>query len=225
MNCALDGEPGDERQDICRHVPGAGKDGSQDNYHPGEWHPRLNLVSITLVLVSGVVLLVLVLLLVARMRRTGWKCCARTSNIDRELPDRSAGVTRASAGQRAGAGLSRPSTSERQENLYLPLAMYLEPRQDQGPRGGTQRGTTPEAEPPPAYHDLFPAGYKFQPDKYEDQPSQTPVQSASKSEGEEVSDLIGGGEAVEAEASTEEGAGAEGQAVQGPSTSQSNTQP
>ena len=192
MNCALDGEPGDERPDICRHLPGAaGKDNAEGEYTSGEWHPPLNLVSITLVLVSGVVLLVLVLLLVARMRRTGWKCCLRTSNIDCELPERSAAVARGTSGHRgATGGHTRP---ERQENLYLPLAMYLEPRQDQGQgqRVGTGRGTTPEAEPPPAYHDLFPVGYKFQSEKSEDQPSQLNDESSVKNEDQRTNEENG----------------------------------
>jgi len=192
VNCALDGEPGDERPDICRHLPGAaGKDNAEGEYTSGEWHPPLNLVSITLVLVSGVVLLVLVLLLVARMRRTGWKCCLRTSNIDCELPERSAAVARGTSGHRgATGGHTRP---ERQENLYLPLAMYLEPRQDQGQgqRVGTGRGTTPEAEPPPAYHDLFPVGYKFQSEKSEDQPSQLNDESSVKNEDQRTNEENG----------------------------------
>ena len=167
VNCALDlPEPGDERPEICRHSRGAVQDGGGAVHPPGEWHPPLNLVSITLVLVSGVVLLVLLLLLVARLKRAGWGRFGRDGSIDCELPDRAAGLTRAGAGHRAGTGLGRGGQHDRQENVYLPLAMYLEPRQDQGPAPlPPPRGTTPDAEPPPAYHDLFPAGYKFESEK------------------------------------------------------------
>lgn len=160
INCALDKIPGDERPEICRHNRGSAQDGEYDN-PAGDWNPPLNLVSITLVLVSGVVLLVLILLLAARMRRSGWFCFRRPLIIDCELPERAVGVTRAAAGHRAGAGLVRVMNSGEQENLFRPA--YLEPRQDPG--FILPRGTTPEAEPPPAYHDLFPAGYKFDPEK------------------------------------------------------------
>ena len=156
----MDKIPGDERPEICRHSRGSTSDGDLDN-PAGDWNPPLNLVSITLVLVSGVVLLVLILLLAARMRRSGWFCYRRPINIDCELPERAVGVTRAAAGHRAGVGLGRTMNSGEHENLFRPA--YLEPRHDPGLI--LPRGTTPEAEPPPAYHDLFPTGYKFDPEK------------------------------------------------------------
>ena len=184
VNCALDKDPGDERLEICRHSRGSNLPGSTWDEQPGDWRPPLNLVSITLVLVSGVVLLVLVLLLVARMRRSGW-WCGGGSTDECELPERAA-----SAGAAAGDAAARTSNPERND-IYLPLRMYLEPRQDAGipttQRPG--RGTTPDAEPPPAYHDLFPTGFKFVPEKSESA-SLDPMlqQEASKTDEDEVPD-------------------------------------
>jgi len=176
INCALDAKPGDERPEICRHARGSSSPGSPYEDQPGDWRPPLNLVSITLVLVSGVVLLVLVLLLVARMRRSGWWCRGGAGD-ECELPERSAAVP--------GGDTSRPSNSERSD-IYLPLRMYLEPRQDSGlPTNRAGRGTTPDAEPPPAYHDLFPTGFKFDQEKLEGS-SLDPMLSASKPEEDEV---------------------------------------
>lgn len=183
INCALDAKPGDERIEICRHSRGSSSPGSPYDDQPGDWRPPLNLVSITLVLVSGVVLLVLVLLLIARMRRSGWWCRGGAGD-ECELPERAAAVAAAAAGDNA-----RPSNSERSD-IYLPLRMYLEPRQDSGlPTNRAGRGTTPDAEPPPAYHDLFPAGFKFDQEKLEGS-SLDPMLHASKPEEDEVPEYV-----------------------------------
>ena len=95
-----------------------------------------------------------------------------------ELPERSIGLARTSGNQRTGgSGMLRGGGGEPHgENVYLPLAMHMEPRgeQQQTRHAGLAalevgRGTTPDTEPPPAYHDLFPVGYKFSPDKIEEE--------------------------------------------------------
>lgn len=170
INCALDRTVfGDERPEICRHVPG--RNGEKiDVDQPAMWTPPLNLVSITLVLVSGVVVLVIVLLLVTRLRRFGL-CCYKNRRASCNLPEGVTSNNRAvglgGGGSGAGAVVLVPhdqggGSDTMWETQLLPLN-YMS---DGGARPRDVRGTTPvDSEPPPAYHDLFPPGFKFDPDK------------------------------------------------------------
>ena len=170
INCALDRTVfGDERPEICRHVPG--RNGEKiDVDQPAMWTPPLNLVSITLVLVSGVVVLVIVLLLVTRLRRFGL-CCYKNRRASCNLPEGVTSNNRAvglgGGGSGAGAVVLVPhdqggGSDTMWETQLLPLN-YMS---DGGARPRDIRGTTPvDSEPPPAYHDLFPPGFKFVPDK------------------------------------------------------------
>lgn len=176
-------DPADERPTICRHLlTGDGGPAGPGDQVP-EWQPPLNLVSITLILVSAFVILVLALLLVARMRRARWCCFSVMRAMEScELPERSVGLARHHHHHQtpsAGGGLLRQHSGGEAgvrgggETVYLPLAMHIEPRRDE-PRHlavteGLVRGSTPDTEPPPAYHDLFPAGYKFSPYKIEEE--------------------------------------------------------
>jgi len=141
MNCAMDVNPIDELPHICREEGGITGD-QADPHHPSlPSGPPLNLLSITLVLVSSAVLMFLFVLLLVRLKmsRTCWVTSPHTP--DCELPDRAARLDTVSS--------SPPPTT---------TFMYLEPNATTS----LVRGTTPETEPPPAYQDLFPAGYKFQ---------------------------------------------------------------
>jgi len=141
VNCAFDSEPKDESKAIC--VNNGVEDISYDQpILPG---PPLNLISITLVLVCGVIMATSLFLLVARLRRTR-RCCWQSPDLDEdcELPDSSVGPRQS----------QRVVDSQVQQQPSLTTALVT-------------RGTTPEAEPPPAYHDLFPAGYQFSPQKKE----------------------------------------------------------
>ena len=186
--------PGDERPDICRHVPGRNGAGNSgvDADQPAMWSPPLNLVSITLVLVSGVVVLVIVLLLISRLRRFGL-CCYKNRRGSCELPEgilggAAGGNSRSSGGGGGGGGVTATSRNLHRgtggggeaavgmitwENQYVPLT-HLSNEGFSGASGGGGgarprptsggRGTTPiDSEPPPAYHDLFPPGYKYDP--------------------------------------------------------------
>ena len=133
VNCAEDKLPGDETEVACR-------EGHSDNKSPALPHfpsgPPLNLLSITLILVSSTVVVFLMCLLVVRLRTSRGCCSRRTSGSAAcELPETVRG------GEVAPA----------QPNVYLDLSS----------RSLMMRGATPEAEPPPAYNDLFPAGYQF----------------------------------------------------------------
>jgi len=190
VNCALDrGVAGDERPKICRHVPGR-SDGNENTDQPPMWSPPLNLVSITLVLVSGVVLLVIVLLLLSRLRRFGL-CCYKNRRGSCELPEgglvahnRADGpfngdastVTAMVTRDRRGGPYGTSAVTTTLDNLMLnnyPMLQYLGAGERDalsatggGARPRMGRGTTPiDSEPPPAYHELFPAGYKYEADK------------------------------------------------------------
>lgn len=192
VNCAFDKEPGDERPEICRYsrgsLGGSGGAGGKGLLVPaGDFQPPLNLVSITLVLVSGVVVLVLLLLLVAWIRRSRIWCYKQSAtNIQEcELPERT--VTAGNSGmlplastlhapntavyrERPGGsgglvgsratGYGMPVGGDRSDNIYQPLPIFVESR-----RVGDMRGSTPDTEPPPAYHDLFPVGHVYKPEK------------------------------------------------------------
>lgn len=187
VNCALDRDvAGDEQPKICRHVPGR-NGANEETEQPPMWAPPLNLVSITLVLVSGVVVLVIVLLLISRLRRFGL-CCYKNRRGSCELPEGGLVAHNRSDGQALGdastvtamvtrnhrGGMGGPdAVTTTLDTLVLnnyPMLTYTLTTQGEGggarPRMG--RGTTPiDSEPPPAYHDLFPVGYKFEPAKVE----------------------------------------------------------
>jgi hypothetical protein len=148
-------------------------------------------VSITLILVSAFVILVLALLMVARMRRSRWCCFSVLRAIEScELPERSSGMARPPPVQRpsSSAGLLRSVGGDTGDTVYLPLAMHMESGHDNQRRAGFtegDRGTTPDTEPPPAYHDLFPVGYKFSSEKINEEASQGLVLSSLKETAEE----------------------------------------
>ena len=185
VNCALDRDvAGDEQPKICRHVPGR-NGANEETEQPPMWAPPLNLVSITLVLVSGVVVLVIVLLLISRLRRFGL-CCYKNRRGSCELPENGLVAHNRSDGQahgdsstvtamvarnhRGGMGGTNAVTTTLDtlvRNNY-PMLTYTAHGEGSGARPRMGRGTTPiDSEPPPAYHELFPAGYKFEPAKVE----------------------------------------------------------
>lgn len=136
VNCAEDESPGDENEVVCR-------DGLYHEQSPALPHfpsgPPLNLLSITLILVSSTVVLFLLCLLIVRLKTSRGCCSRRTAaahSPECELPEtvRATEVTSAQA----------------QPQIYLDLSSR-----------SLMRGATPEAEAPPAYHDLFPPGYKY----------------------------------------------------------------
>jgi len=140
VNCAEDIDPADESLQVCRDTGGV----TGDQVFPSPSLPSgppLNLLSITLVLVSLTVLLFLFVLLLVRLKMSN-NCCWFSSPLppDCELPERAVRVGNVST-------------------IPPPLStVYLEPSASTS----LVRGTTPDTEPPPAYQDLFPAGYKFQ---------------------------------------------------------------
>eukprot|EP00092_Neocalanus_flemingeri_P024486 GFUD01026554.1.p1 GENE.GFUD01026554.1~~GFUD01026554.1.p1 ORF type:complete len:383 (+),score=139.00 GFUD01026554.1:100-1248(+) len=139
VNCATDISPADESPRVCREEGGV--TGDQAPHSPSlPSGPPLNLLSITLVLVSSAVLMFLFVLLLVRVKMSR-NCCWTSSALppNCELPDRAA---------RVGPVSSIPATT---------TTMYLEP----SATTSLVRGTTPDTEPPPAYQDLFPAGYNF----------------------------------------------------------------
>lgn len=114
---------------------------------PSEYYPGL---------VSGVVL-VLVLLLVARMRRSvggagrSWDECE---------------LSRAIRGAVPGGDISRPSNSERSDISISAADVSLDSSAGSwAPTNRAGRGT-PDVEPPPAYHDLHPHRLQVRPRKH-----------------------------------------------------------
>jgi len=147
-NCAADprGEPADESERSCG---GAEVTSAAPALPP----PHLNLLTVTLVLVSAAVLLLALLLLAVRLRRHN--CCFHRRPPTPELPDRSA-----------------PSQCVRQARPHTLLhASRPEPPVDgvEAAVVGQGRGDTPDSdsEPPPAYCELFPAGFVFEEEKTE----------------------------------------------------------
>jgi len=141
VNCAADPSPADESHHVCREDGGGLGDDIFSNSPAFPSGPPLNLLSITLVLVSSAVLMFLFVLLLVRLKMTH-NCCWSSSSLppDCELPDRTARVVPVSTIPHSTA-----------------TTMYLEP----SATTSLVRGTTPDTEPPPAYQDLFPAGYKY----------------------------------------------------------------
>jgi len=133
-NCAADlsSSPGDESEVSCRDGLYHEQSPALPNFPSG---PPLNLLSITLILVSSTVVVFLLCLLIVRLKTSRGCCSRRTSQSPEcELPEtvRSTEVTSG------------------QPQVYLDLSSR-----------SLMRGATPEAEAPPAYNDLFPPGYKY----------------------------------------------------------------
>jgi len=141
VNCATDTNPADESKHVCREEGGLAGDENYPHSPSLPSGPPLNLLSITLVLVSSAVLMFLFVLLLVRLKMSR-NCCWSSSSLppDCELPDRTARVVPVST-------IPHPAAT----------TMYLEP----SATTSLVRGTTPDTEPPPAYQDLFPTGYKF----------------------------------------------------------------
>ena len=137
VNCAEDEDPADEDESVC--LNGSFQPGlptTSTTLPPG---PPLNLLSITLILVSVVVILFLFCLLIVRLKtRT---CLQRTQHSTScELPEHVLG----------GGQVVATVAGQHQPTVYLDLSSR-----------SLLRGSTPETEPPPAYNDLFPPGYKY----------------------------------------------------------------
>jgi len=142
VNCATDTNPADESLHVCREEGGLGDQDGFPNSPSFPSGPPLNLLSITLVLVSSALLLFLFVVLLIRLKMSH-NCCSRSNSSlppDCELPDRTARVVPVST-------IPHPSTA----------TVYLEPNATTS----LVRGTTPDTEPPPAYQDLFPPGFKY----------------------------------------------------------------
>jgi len=173
-NCALDADPADESQLSCPSKTGKDLTTSGPSGGGEDIHPPLNLISITLVLVSCVVLLVLIAMLMLRVKRSRRCCWHRAGDNLCELPEHGP----LSLHQLATHHNQAQDNLYGQDNNYLPLSHNVIVEAGSLGRGGVPgRGvtaesslvnrTTPDQEPPPAYHDLFPADYVFE-DKQND---------------------------------------------------------
>ena len=141
VNCAADIIPADEDQSVCQGNNEAGQPSDNSSSLPSG--PPLNLLSITLILVSVAVCLFLICLLIVRLKIP--TCFSTHTHVSThssscELPE-------ASHGSRAA---NVTANSQPQSIVYLDLSSR-----------SLMRGTTPDTEPPPAYNDLFPLGYKY----------------------------------------------------------------
>ena len=134
VNCAEDARPADEDETVCQNESfHAGLPTTSTTLPSG---PPLNLLSIMLILVSVIVILFIFCLLIFKLRA---RSCLRTPpphSNSCELPDASV--------------VSVPASLQPQPQIYLDLSSR-----------SLLRGSTPDAEPPPAYNDLFPPGYKY----------------------------------------------------------------
>lgn len=140
VNCAKDLSPADESPLICKENENMIEDDSSTNSFPSG--PPLNLLSIILVLVAGAFIVFVLILLVIRLKVSSTCYHGRSSSSnhsDCELPEISARLP----------PLGTSSASPTAAIMYLESTSSL------------VRGTTPDTEPPPAYQDLFPQGYKF----------------------------------------------------------------
>ena len=134
INCAEDQSPGDENEVSCREGLHQEQSPALPNFPSG---PPLNLLSITLILVSSTVVCFLLCLLIVRLNSSRGCCSRRNSRSPEcELPE----TVRA----------TEVTSARSQPQVYLDLSSR-----------SLMRGATPEAEAPPAYHDLFPPGYKY----------------------------------------------------------------
>jgi len=153
LNCAADPGPGgpkDESSLSCGEGGGALAPSLAPDSLPS---PPLNLLTITLVLVSSTLLLLAFTLLAVKLGQ-GCRCLQRPRTAPPELPDRAADP---------GHGLLRPRP--RPHTL-----LHIAPHPQNAPSDpAPRRGTTPdsETEPPPAYSDLFPPGFTFVEEKNE----------------------------------------------------------
>jgi len=160
-NCAMD--PTDEEADESQQSCGSGLDPLAPSPPPLST-PHLNLLTITLVLVSAAVLLLALLVLAVRLRRhhTCFHPSSSSSSSPRqpELPDRAPNTRPAAARPHT---LLQSNSSRASENL---MQQQQPPPPELHP---VRSGGTPDSdsEPPPAYCDLFPVGYTFEEEKTE----------------------------------------------------------
>jgi len=164
-NCAMDPieEEADESQQSC----GSGLDLLAPSPPPLST-PHLNLLTITLVLVSAAVLLLALLVLAVRLRRHH-SCFHPSSSSSSssprgqpELPDRAPNARPAAA--RPHTLLQSNNSSRVTENLMQQQQHAAPPELHPVRSGGTPDS---DSEPPPAYCDLFPVGYTFEEEKTE----------------------------------------------------------
>jgi len=152
VNCAKDSNPADEDAAFC-------KDGS---FQPGmpttstnlPAGPPLNLLSITLILVSSVVIVFLFCLLIVRLKSRSCFHSHPSNSNSCELPENM--VANHAILTSTTPAVSQQTRQPPIETQYLDLSSR-----------SLLRGSTPDNEPPPAYNDLFPPGYKF-PQKFEE---------------------------------------------------------
>jgi len=159
-NCAMD--PTDEEADESQQSCGSGLDLLVPSPPPLST-PHLNLLTITLVLVSAAVLLLALLVLAVRLRRhhTCFHPSSSSSSPRQpELPDRAPNTRPAAARPHT---LLQSNSSRASENL---MQQQQPPPPELHP---VRSGGTPDSdsEPPPAYCDLFPVGYTFEEEKTE----------------------------------------------------------
>jgi len=159
-NCAMD--PLEEEADESHQSCGSGLDLLAPSPPPLST-PHLNLLTITLVLVSAAVLLLALLVLAVRLRRhhTCFHPSSSSSSPRQpELPDRAPNTRPAAARPHT---LLQSNSSRTSENL-------IQQQQPPPPElHAVRSGGTPDSdsEPPPAYCDLFPVGYTFEEEKTE----------------------------------------------------------
>ena len=161
-NCAMD--PMDEEADESQQSCGSGLDLLAPSPPPLST-PHLNLLTITLVLVSAAVLLLALLVLAVKLRRhhTCFHPASSSSSSSPrqpELPDRAPNTRPATARPHT---LLHSNSSQVNENL---MQRQQSPAPELHP---VRSGGTPDSdsEPPPAYCDLFPVGYTFEEEKTE----------------------------------------------------------
>ena len=160
FNCPLDKIPADE--DGCNY---GAKESEQTTQAPGKGSKspmELNLISLTLGIVTVFIIIMLFLLLLIKYRRVRKCFRAASSPSSCELPEQHQ--------PRSLAELSRQRhLREPESNVYMPLNTYLDQRNgrgrayEEGPHHHTEstlQGRNlhidlPE-EPPPAYEELFP---------------------------------------------------------------------
>ena len=140
VNCAKDARPVDEDEAVCKNESfHAGLPTTSTTLPSG---PPLNLLSITLILVSVAVILFLLCLLIVRLRAHSCLRAPPPHSNSCELPDTAVVPVSVSGG-------GHPTSLQPLPHVYLDLSSR-----------SLLRGSTPDAEPPPAYNDLFPPGYK-----------------------------------------------------------------
>jgi len=144
VNCAMDLNPADENEEVCRGLKNSGEQPPSTSSHfPAT--PPLNLLSITLILVSATVILFIFCLLIVRLKKV---TCFRQHRV--------------STPHSSSCELPETSHVSRARNINSSSGSHVLHHHNLTDLTSTSllRSSTPDTEPPPAYNDLFPEGYK-----------------------------------------------------------------